>query len=391
MSPLARERSAPIRYESLIGASGKRAVTGWVAPSVASRDRRLKPTQGGSLETPSDSATGQAPLPMRLPLYHRQGSIVLLDDAPDYLELLVPALPSQWNVETFLSAQSCLNYLQQEPPKWERDWWAQQQIVDAWRGGEPIIPHILQYWRDNPGRFGLTKVCVADHLMPGMTGLEMLEELVDWPGQRMLVTGEFDAALANTAFNRGVIDYFLPKQSDHIGSRLTVAVQTLMNRPDARSHQIWSATLSEQQWSLLRDVPVAQDLADLVSNTFVEWAVIGKPFGIIGLSASGLASWLQLQPTSGLGELAEVARRYGASPEDIAHIRAGRCVHDAQLRAQLGNGSAASATPAFYVGDSGTLLAGIHRITEIASPVAFSYSNWLRNQARRRAENQSRF
>lgn len=389
MISIARGRAEPVSFDPPTG-SRQSAVTR-LAPSLASRVRRLRPAERTVPEPGSDPAAREHVAPTRLPLYHRQGSIVLLDDAPDYLELLVPALPRQWNIETFLSAQSCLNYLQQEPPRWEADWWAQQRIVDACRAGEPIIPRVLQYWRDNPGRFALTKVCVVDQLMPAMTGLEVLEELVDWPGQRMLVTGEFDAALANAAFNRGVIDYFLPKQTDRIGARLTAAVQSLMNRPDPRSHQIWAATLSPEQMAILRNPSVAQELSDFVSSTFLEWAVIGKPFGIIGLNAAGLASWLQLQPASGLDQLAELARAHGASPEDLAHIRAGRCVHDAQLRADLGNITAPSTTPAFYVGDSGTLLAGIHRINETAPPIAFSYSNWLRNQARRRAENQSQF
>lgn len=375
--------------DSLFGRRPGRAAEIAQAASSPPPARRLSasPAVGERAEREVDPGV----LPKRLPLYHRQGSVVLLDDAPDFLEALVPVLPRRWNIETFFSAESCLNYLQQQPPLWEADLWAQQRIVDEWRAGEPIIQNVLRYWLESPDRFALTKVCIIDHLMPGMTGLEMLEELVEWPGQRLLLTGEFDAQMATAAFNRGAIDYFLPKQTPHVGAAVSEAVDTLMNRPDVRHHQVWASTLTPEQVAVLRTPSIAQDLMDFVSRSFIEWVVIGKPFGILGLGETGLTSWLQLQPTQGLEHLAELAREHGASAQELADIRAGRCVHDVELRADLRSLETAATTPAFYVGDTGTLLAGLHRITEVSSPAALSYYNWLRRQAQRRAQNQSRF
>ena len=164
----------------------------------------------------------------------------------------------------------------------------------------------------------------------------------------------------------------------------------LMDRPNARYHQIWAATLSPEQQAILREPSVAEDLANFASRTFAEWVVIGDPFGVLGLSHGGVPFWLQLEPTTGLPALARVAEMQGAGAEDVSHIREGRCVYDAALLKSLGSRKAPSATPGFYIGDAGILLAAIHRIdSQTGTVAALSYDGWLLRH--RRSMNQSRF
>ena len=68
--------------------------------------------------------------PQRLAFHHRPGSVVLLDDDPEYLEMLATGLERHWNVKTFGSGAYCINFLQHEPPRWQADFWAQQQILE---------------------------------------------------------------------------------------------------------------------------------------------------------------------------------------------------------------------------------------------------------------------
>jgi hypothetical protein len=80
---------------------------------------------------------------MSYPLFNRPGTIVVLDDDPDYLEMLAMVLPRHWHVKLFLRPAEAINYLQQEPPFWEADSWNQQQITEHWRAGKPLIPQVL--------------------------------------------------------------------------------------------------------------------------------------------------------------------------------------------------------------------------------------------------------
>lgn len=320
---------------------------------------------------------------MSLSLFRRPGSVVFLDDDPSYLDMLALTLPTRWHVDLFLRPRACLDHLLQEPARWETDAWAQQQIINRWREGSPLIPQILRYWTTETQRHDLTRVCVFDYAMPGMNGLQALGELVDWSGARMLLTGQADEQIAIDAFNQGLIDRFIPKQTPDISRRLVDAAQQLLDTPDARHAQTWRATLTPAQHALLREPAVATDLARRVRALFVEHVVVGDPFGILGLDAEGRASWLQLEPVAGLPELAELAASQDVPVAAVADIRAGRQLIDLELQQAVGEGAPARLAPAFAVG-GGTLLGALFAVDSPASVCQQrSYAAWLASRGPR--------
>lgn len=322
---------------------------------------------------------------MSFSLFQRPGTVVFLDDDPDYLEMLALVLPRHWHVKLFMRPQNCINYLQQEPPFWEADAWNQQQLVDHWREGKPLIPQLLAYWSKYTERYALTSICVVDYSMPGMDGLQTLGELVDWPGSRVLLTGQADEQVAVSAFNRGLIDQFIAKQTPDISHRLIDAVEHLLAAPNSRHSQIWRTTLTPEQNSLLRVPSVGRDLADLVAKRWVEHVVIGDPFGVLGMDAKGSVGWLQLEPTAGLKDLCELAQAEGVSPGALDDIRQGRKLIDLDLRQALGHGSAPELSPAFTVGREAQLLGALFPIApEFCPDISNCYAAWLARQERRK-------
>jgi len=321
---------------------------------------------------------------MSFPLFHRPGTIVFLDDDPDYLEMLALVLPRHWHVKLFLRPLECINYLQQEPPFWEADAWNQQQLIDHWRGGKALIPQVLGYWSKYTERYALTRVCVVDYSMPAMDGLQALGELVDWPGSRVLLTGQADEQVAVRAFNRGLIDQFIAKQTPDISRRLIEAVEHLLATPNARHAQTWRVTLSPEQNALLRIPSVSRDLASFAAGRWVEHVVIGDPFGVLGMDAMGNVSWLQLETTDGLRALAELAELEGVKPAGLQDIREGRRLADLELRQALGRSQPVELNAAFPVGADATLLGALFVIDPSHCPdPANSYANWLARQDRR--------
>jgi CheY-like chemotaxis protein len=321
---------------------------------------------------------------MSFPLFHRPGAVVFLDDDPDYLEMLALVLPRDWHVELFVRPVECINYLQQEPPFWEADAWNQQQLVEQWRNGKPLIPQIMSYWSKYSERFALTRVCVIDYSMPGMDGLQALGELVDWPGSRVLLTGQADEQVAVRAFNRGLIDQFIAKQTPDISRRLIEAVEHLLRTPNARHAQTWRATLNPEQNALLRTPSVGHDLASFAAARWVEHVVIGDPFGILGMDAAGHVSWLQMETPDGLAALAELAELEGVSPSNVEDIRRGRKLADLELRQALGRAGTPQLAAAFPIGQEAGLVGAQFAVESPLSPgAAKSYSSWLARQERR--------
>src|SRR3569832_377458 len=321
---------------------------------------------------------------MSFPLFHRPGTIVFLDDDPDYLEMLALVLPRQWHVKLFLRPHECINYLQQEPPFWEADAWTQQQLVEQWRGGKPLIPQILGYWSKYTERYALTRVCVFDYSMPAMDGLSALGELVDWPGSRVLLTGQADEQVAVRAFNRGLIDQFIAKQTPDISRRLIESVEHLLSTPNARHSQIWRATRSPEHNALLRIPSVSRELAAFAGKRWVEHIAIGDPFGVLGMDARGSVSWLQLEMRAGLRAAAELAEIAGVAAASLADFRAGRKLAKLELRQAFGRSGPVQLNTAFTRGTDANLLGAVFEVDASHSPAAAnSYQHWLARQDKR--------
>jgi CheY-like chemotaxis protein len=327
---------------------------------------------------------------MSFTLHRRPGNVVFLDDDPDYLEMLAEVMPPDWYVRLFMSPVDCIGQLMLQPSHWEADSWRQQEIVNRWQGGTPLIPQILQYWReDQTARFAFTKVCVVDYAMPAMSGLQVLGELAGWTGYRILLTGRIEEQLAVSAFNRGLIERFVPKQASDIRLRLTGAIQELLDRPDAGHEQTWRATLSREQHALLCDPAIARQLDEMVrSEGWIEHIVIGAPFGVLALDSFGLVSWLQLEPAQNLPELAEMAESQGWNPSMVEDVRAGKKLVDLELELALGAGRRPESQPAFCMaGATGKVYAALFKVDESLAPgPRFGHASFIASRDPRKIE-----
>ena len=324
---------------------------------------------------------------MTFELYRRPGGIVFLDDDRDYLEMLAEVIPADWHARFFLRPVACIESLLQEKTLRESDAWRQQAIVNRWREGAALIPHILQYWRDDAmQRFALTRVCVVDYAMPAMSGLRVLSELTEWTGSRILLTGRADEQLAVSAFNRGLIEKFIPKQSSGLRLRLTTAIQSLRQLPDERYQQLWRCTLTLEQDALLRDSLMAQALENLArQHSWIEHVVMGTPFGLLALDDKGDVSWLQLEPADKLPELAEMAASQGWDEATVKDIRAGNTLVDMELQLALGGACQPQPRQAFaLIGFPTPVYAAMVKIDATLTPGASkSYAYFLASEGER--------
>lgn len=314
-------------------------------------------------------------------LYRRPGGVVFLDDDRDYLEMLAEVMPPDWYVRLFISPAACIALLEQERQRSESDLWAQREIINYWREGASLIPRILRYWReDGTTRLGLIRVCVVDYAMPAMSGLRVLDEVSSWPGQRILLTGRADEQLAISAFNRGLIEQFIPKQTPDIGRRLSSVIQSQRRLANERYQQIWRATLSREQHMLLSEPAIAQALEQLaLKQDWIEHVVIGAPFGVLALDRQGDASWLQLEPSANLPELADMAESQGADAATVQEIRDGKKLMNLELQLALGAGHRPEARAAWVVAPgAAALYAALFQIAQAFNPgAACSYERLM--------------
>ncbi|HVR50771.1 MAG TPA: response regulator [Pseudorhodoferax sp.] len=324
---------------------------------------------------------------MSLPLFHCPGSFSFLDDDPDYLQMLALMLPASWHVRLHTRVGDCLAQLLPESAAWEDDAWAQQLIIDRWRqGATPLVPQVLAYWAGHAhARYALTHACVVDYSMPEMNGLHALAALSDWPGLRVLLTGQADEQIAVDAFNRALIDQFLPKQAADVAERLLTVLRHMPSNANTRASQIWRGTLTPVQNAQLRVPSTARALQQLLHRQgLVEHVVLGDPYGILGRTAAGEVHWLQLEPVSGLEELEQLAESVGVEPAALEAIRQGRQLIDLELGQALGRDAPPQLQPAFAVGQDSALLGALFTLEAAEAPPAeSSYGAWLAQQPER--------
>ncbi|MDB5743936.1 MAG: response regulator receiver protein [Polaromonas sp.] len=295
--------------------------------------------------------------------------------------MLGEVMPLGWYVRLFLRPVACIELLHREILLREQDVWTQQEIVSRWHEGASLVPQILRYWRENgTARFALTQVAVVDYAMPAMSGIRVLGELTRWSGARILLTGRADEQLAVSAFNRGLINQFIPKQSPDIRLRLTTAIDSLRDRPDAHHQHIWHGTLSPAQHALLEDPLIAQALETIAAKAgWIEHVVIGMPFGVLALDAQGAVGWLQLELAENLHELAEIALSQGWDPSTVQEIRLGKKLIDLELGLALGPSHQPQPQECLLLaGETGCLYAAAFAVNEAFCPgLTHSFSKFL--------------
>jgi FixJ family two-component response regulator len=274
---------------------------------------------------------------MSTPLLQRPGMVCVLDDDEAYLETLAIVLPADWRVKLYSRVDDCLNSLQQEPPRWWADLHAQHDAVGRWRDGQSLIRSVWDYWNNSPERLGFTRFAVFDFAMPKMSGVEAFAELPDWQGGRILLTGQADERVAVQAFNDGLIDQYVPKQTDQLVRYLRQTLDRLSLIPIAAHEEIWRATLSQAQMALLRHPEVRRRLTEaLDAQAWSEYVILGQPFGVLGIDAQANVSWLQLETLETLHNLIESAREHGFEHAWVEDMRQGRALLDLELQQALG-------------------------------------------------------
>ena len=321
---------------------------------------------------------------LTISLFHRPGSVLFLDDDTDYLEMLGMVIPSHWQVELYSRPSGFAARMQNEPARWEADAMAQLQMIERWRQGQPLLPQVLRYWAVSTARYELAQICVVDYAMPGTDGLRVLNTLLDWPGSRVLLTGQADEQIAIQAFNNGLIDQFVPKQTTDITRHLLGVLRKLAQTPHPRLNTLWRAALRPAQQSMLQIPSVAQALRAYTEQHWVEYVVLGEPFGLVGLDSMGNCHWLQLEPTASLPDLAELAGSAGLGFDAVRAVQAGQRLAAVELHQQMGLRGPVRTAQAFPVGDDGVLSGALFSLdrADLPQPI-YAYRHFLEAQGGR--------
>lgn len=273
----------------------------------------------------------------RFPLVLLPKRVVYVDDDGWFLDILQKTMPRRRTREFIESPDAALQTLSQETAYW-RDVEALLSGAQAARldgmGEAPLyVRKYFQDWR----RFHLTSVLIVDHGMPSMTGIEMLRRLEACPARRVLLTGMQIPDEVIQAFNSGLIQKFIPKGTPNIYKEVAACSDEMHASVCEHMGHLVRSTLTPGQIRLLHEPGVINGLTKKVEELgWIEYVVVGQPFGLLGMSHLGPLQWLQLETPKSLTELAEALADFEMAPADLQAIRDGTALLASEIRAQLG-------------------------------------------------------
>lgn len=275
---------------------------------------------------------------MTFPLERHPGAIVFVDDDENYLAVIKDIFPPEWNILTFADATDFVDHVMAKMAVSKEMDAYQRGAIERYKKGGSVAIEVVRFWNAFPERYSLPQVVIIDYHMPSLNGLDALERVKEWSGQKILLTGVADEALICQALNERRIDYYIAKQNARIIQQTVSTVKLMLNNFLGTSGLKWSAwhmSMRSEQKLILQDPDITKALFEFVGEDF-EHVVIGDPFGVMALGYGGGVKWLQMETTSTLDSAADLALKLGATNEEAHDVRAGRTLTDARINSALG-------------------------------------------------------
>jgi CheY-like chemotaxis protein len=302
-------------------------------------------------------------------------------------------LPKKYLVELFANPNAFTRYMRAKVIEAQVDLEAQREVVSRWKEEAPLIPQILSYWSKTPERYGLPQICIIDYFLPGVNGIKALEAAAGWSGPTVLLTGLADDQVVIEAFNARHIDRYVPKQAASIRTVLLEAVESLQfddGERAWRSWAIWGSTLQRAHSNALLDPAISNTLAAFIRERWIDYVILGDPFGVLGMDKDGNVQWMQLETSETLRSAVEVAvdARLPAQAQDS--VRNKQALHGVEMVRSVARNydhddPGLLQPVSFRAEGSVELLGAIFPIDPRHCPPAqHSYTAWLETHSKRR-------
>lgn len=175
-------------------------------------------------------------------LAYYQTTVIFIDDDSDFLDDIVQMSESaefNANFKSFTDAQNALEYIDAQ----SNDAVSSMLEVEAFKSDNRNLGLInkIKSLKDIKSKINDVSLVVVDYFMPAMDGITFSQKLrkINPDIKILMLTGEADESIAVNAFNDGVIDQFVKKESLPFSKIvLGAALKQIKNYFQARSRNI---------------------------------------------------------------------------------------------------------------------------------------------------------
>lgn len=160
-------------------------------------------------------------------------------------------------------------------------------------------------------------VILVDYHMPNMTGIDFLNQTINYPFKKILITGEQDYAIGIDALNSGLIDAYIRKDDPDLLNKLT----TLINTLEWKYFTDLSASAYHfSEFDYLANSGLLEKFQQyILENKITAFFLENKDGNFSGFNSNGEKNFV-VRSKKQLQELAILAEEDGASKEIIRHL-----------------------------------------------------------------------
>ncbi len=265
-------------------------------------------------------------MPHALPPYQHPTTICFVDDNAAFLTSLTLELPDHWAFVCSSNPAKTLHLINQSDPfspLVERCFSADNSTPDN------TIIHVdfavLEEEIKRVERFAQISVLLVDFAMPTMTGIEFFEQVKNPRIKKVLLTGVADEKTAVDAFNRGVIDRYIPKASLSSKNTLVQQIESLQRDYFDQFFEHFNLVMGRKPPEFLIDPQVRRYFTQLIAEQHIaEFYLTDDPPGYLMLTANGEISQLIVISQSALDDQLKLAKQFGAPEALINQLSAGQ-------------------------------------------------------------------
>lgn len=263
-----------------------------------------------------------------LPPYYHPTTVCFVDDNYSFLRSMSVDMPDDWSMISYLEPEEALAAINQPdplPPLVDRCF-----TMDSSNPNEPVI-HLsiaaLEQEIKLIERFRRVSVLMVDYAMPTLNGLEFCERVQNPDIKIALLTGVADEKTAVAAFNRGIIDRYIPKGVLTSTRNVIPHVQALQAAYFEQYSARLSSNLALNPPAFMTDAALKPFFDKLLNKyDIVEYYLTGEPYGYLMLTAQGTMVRLVVLSQKELDAQIKLAQMHKAPERMINKMRKGKLI-----------------------------------------------------------------
>jgi len=159
----------------------------------------------------------------------------------------------------------------------------------------------------NLKRFSTQSVVVVDQMMPELDGISFCKKLKDHPIKKIMLTANSDHSIAVDAFNEGLIDYFILKDSPNLATQLSQKIETMQK-------SYFESQTEHALGSLINTVSLINDPSAIVFYEKIkeelhatEFYILDRWGSVLFLNREGTPTTLVVCPAKVLDAFSQIA------------------------------------------------------------------------------------